>query len=91
MEKDFGSEIINDKIVNPNEIDVFKVGEIVTIQTENFKFKSNWQGFDKLKRGAIIGFDGDKTIYAPFEETVLIMPTKRLFKGKTAVRLAYKI
>lgn len=91
MEKNFGAEIINEKKIIQDEIDVFKVGEIITIQTENFKFKNDWQGFDKLEKGAVIGFDGDKTIYAPFEETILIMPTKRLFKGKTAVRLAYKI
>ncbi len=90
MDKNFGAEIINEKIMQ-DEIDVFKVGEIITIQTENFKFKNDWQGFDKLEKGAVIGLDGDKTIYAPFEETILIMPTKRLFKGKTAVRLAYKI
>ena len=53
--------------------------------------KKNWQGFDKLTKGSVIGKDGDEIIYAPFEETILIMPTKRLFPGKTAVRLAYNV
>ena len=39
----------------------------------------------------MIGKDGDEEIYAPYDETFLIMPTKRLFAGKTAVRLAYKL
>ena len=57
MEKNFGAEIINEKKIIQDEIDVFKVGEIITIQTENFKFKSDWQGFDKLEKGAVIGFE----------------------------------
>ena len=39
----------------------------------------------------IIGYDGNEEIKAPYEETVLVMPSKRLFVGKTAVRLAYPI
>jgi hypothetical protein len=55
-----------------------------------FKFSNDWQGFDVLKKGDVIGQDDQKFIYAPYDETILIMPTKRLFPGKTAVRLAYK-
>ena len=62
-----------------------------TTEFNNFKFEKNWQGFDKLSKGSVIGKDGDEIIYAPFEETILIMPTKRLFPGKTAVRLAYNV
>ncbi len=91
MDSDFALDVISDKNTSSNEIEVFKVGEIVTIKTNFFKFEKNWQGFDRLTKGSIIGTDGDKIIYAPFEETILIMPTKRLFPGKTAVRLAYKI
>ena len=82
---------IENEIISSNQIEVFKVGEIVTIKTNNFKFEKNWQGFDKLSKGSVIGKDGDEIIYAPFEETILIMPTKRLFPGKTAVRLAYNV
>ena len=91
MDNNFGADIISNEIVSSNQIEVFKVGEIVTIKTNNFKFEKNWQGFDKLTKGSVIGKDGDKIIYAPFEETILIMPTKRLFPGKTAVRLAYNV
>ena len=54
-------------------------------------FEKDWQGFEKIKKGTIIGNDDGESIYAPFDETILIMPTKRLFPGKTAVRLAYQI
>ena len=91
MDNNFGEDIISNEIVSSNQIEVFKVGEIVTIKTNNFKFEKNWQGFDKLTKGSVIGKDGDEIIYAPFEETILIMPSKRLFPGKTAVRLAYSV
>ena len=48
------------------------------------------QSFGDLKKGTVIGQDDEKVINAPYEETILIMPTKRLFRGKTAVRLAYR-
>ena len=90
MKNDFGLEYLSNSKKIGNS-DVFKVGEIVTIKTENFVFEKDWQGFEKIKKGTIIGYDDGEIIYAPFDETVLIMPTKRLFPGKTAVRLAYQI
>ena len=43
------------------------------------EYKKGKEKFEKLKKGTIIGNDDGKIIYAPFDETVLIMPTKRLF------------
>ena len=37
--------------------------------------------------GTIIGYDGDKEIMTPFDDCVLIMPSQRLDKGASAVRL----
>ena len=90
MSNDFGLEILSSS-QNDQKMKSFKVGEIVTIKTGNFKFKQDWQGFDHLDKGTIIGHDDDEPILAPYETTVLIMPTKRLFVGKTAVRLAYPL
>ena len=52
---------------------------------------TNHIDFETLKKGVLIGKDDNEEVYAPFEETILIMPSKRLFPGKTAVRLAYKL
>lgn len=60
----------------------------VTIETENFRFAQDWLGFEHLPKGTLIGQDGDRLIHAPHDETVLIMPSRRLWPGKTAVRLA---
>ena len=91
MDENFADDFIyKNKILNFQN-DVYKVGKIITIKSENFKFDQDWQGFETLKKGVLIGKDDNEEVYAPYEETILIMPSKRLFPGKTAVRLAYKL
>ena len=91
MDKKFGEEFLNKLKPKKFQKEVYRVGEIITIKTDKFKFSSDWQGFEVLKKGTVIGKDDQEFVYAPYDETILIMPTKRLFKGKTAVRLAYKV
>ena len=91
MPNNFGIELINEKNTHKEKNLNYKVGDVVTIKIDNFKFCQDWQGFEKIKKGTKIGIDDNKIIYAPFDETVLIMPTKRFIKGTTAVRLAYKL
>lgn len=90
MNGEFGMEYLSNS-KNDDQISFYKVGEIITIKTKKFKFSKDWQGFDNLDKGTIIAYDDEEPIYAPFEKTILIMPTKRLLVGKTAVRLAYQI
>jgi succinylglutamate desuccinylase len=90
MQDDFGLEYLS-KSKNKEQMRFFKVGMAVTIKTDKFVFSKDWQGFDHLAKGTLIGNDGDEPILAPYEPTVLIMPTKRLFPGLTAVRLAYPL
>lgn len=66
----------------------YEVSGPVTIRTDNFRFAEDWRGFEHLEKGALIGWDGDEAIHAPHDTTVLIMPSRRLWPGKTAVRLA---
>ena len=91
MDKNFADDFIYENKALNFQNDLYKVGKIITIKSENFKFDQDWQGFETLKKGVLIGKDDDEEVYAPFEETILIMPSKRLFPGKTAVRLAYKL
>ena len=91
MDENFADDFIYKNKVLNFQNDVYKVGKIITIKSENFKFDQDWQGFETLKKGVLIGKDDNEEVYAPFEETILIMPSKRLFPGKTAVRLAYKL
>ncbi len=91
MDENFADDFIYKNRALNFQNDVYKVGKIITIKSKNFKFDQDWQGFETLKKGVLIGKDDNKEVYAPFEETILIMPSKRLFPGKTAVRLAYKL
>ena len=73
------------------ETKYYEVMQPVTIETENFRFAQDWRGFEHLKQGTLIGHDGDREVLAPHDPTVLIMPSRRLWPGKTAVRLARPI
>lgn len=66
----------------------YEVFERVTIETDDFRFAEDWLGFEHLKQGRLIAFDGDREIRAEHDPTVLVMPSKRLWPGLTAVRLA---
>ena len=91
MDESFADDFIYKNKALNFQNDVYKVGKIITIKSENFKFDQDWQGFETLKKGVLIGKDDQEDVCAPYGETILIMPSKRLFPGKTAVRLAYKL
>ncbi|MAA97513.1 MAG: succinylglutamate desuccinylase [Stappia sp.] len=60
----------------------------VTIETDAFRFEQDFKGMEVIdKAGTVIGHDGDTPVTAPVDGTVLIMPSRRLDKGMTAVRL----
>jgi predicted deacylase len=68
---------------------LFTVVEPVTIESETFKFVQAFTGGEIIaQKGTLIGHDGDRAIYTPADNTMLVMPSKRLWKGQTAVRLA---
>ncbi len=60
----------------------------VTIETDEFRFAENYKGLEVIaEAGTVIGYDGDKDVTTPFDDCVLIMPSRRLKKGESAVRL----
>ena len=59
----------------------------VTIETDAFRFAENYKGLEVIANaGTVIGYDGDKEVATPFDDCVLIMPSRRLKKGESAVR-----
>lgn len=72
----------------PAPMQFFQVSRAVTIETDDFRFAQDWTGLEALAEGTLIGHDGATEIRAPHPVTVLIMPSRRLWRGKTAVRLA---
>jgi predicted deacylase len=66
---------------------VIDVSGPVTIQHSEFRFVAEYQGMEIIPAaGTVIGYDGDRPVVTPYDECVLIMPSRRLQKGQTAVR-----
>jgi len=65
-----------------------EVTDAVTISGDRFDFADDFRGLEVLgKKGALIGHDGEREVRTPYDNCVLIMPSRRLVKGQTAVRL----
>ncbi|HEX6979903.1 MAG TPA: M14 family metallopeptidase [Alphaproteobacteria bacterium] len=67
---------------------VIEVTDAITIRTDHFTFAADYKGLEVIpKRDTIIAQDGDEPVRTPYDDCVLIMPSRRLSKGQTAVRL----
>lgn len=64
------------------------VTDTVTIASDDFRFIADYRGLEVIpKAGSLIARDGGAEIRTPYDECVLIMPSRRLGPGQTAVRL----
>ncbi|WP_299470845.1 succinylglutamate desuccinylase/aspartoacylase family protein [uncultured Roseibium sp.] len=67
----------------------FTVVEAVTIQNEAFVFARDFSGGEIIaEKGTLLGHDGENPVITPEDDLMLVMPSKRLWRGQTAVRLA---
>ncbi len=67
---------------------IIAVTEAVTMTADGFEFAGDFRGLEVLPRkGTLIGRDDGREIRTPYDDCVLIMPSKRLTRGQTAVRL----
>jgi len=67
---------------------VITVTHAVTIETDRFEFAADYRGLEVIaKTGTVIGRDGGREVKTPYDDCVLIMPSRRLTRGQTAVRL----
>ena len=67
---------------------VIEVTQAVTISGNRFEFVAPYVGLEVIeKQGSVIGHDGDQEVRTPYDNCVLIMPSRRLIRGQTAVRL----
>lgn len=67
---------------------VVQVTDRVTIQSDDFRFFNTYEGFEVIERaGTVIARDGGRDIRTPYDECVLIMPSRRFARSQTAVRL----
>jgi len=71
---------------------VIEVTEAVTITGEGFEFVQDFHGLEVLpQKGTLIGRDNGREVRTPYDDCVLIMPSRRLVKGQTAVRLGHYV
>ena len=64
------------------------VTDVVTIASDDFRFTADYRGLEVIaKAGTVIARDAGREIRTPYDECVLIMPSRRLGRGQTAVRL----
>ena len=67
---------------------VVEVTQAVTVASDAFQFAAPYTGMEVIARaGTVIGYDGAEAVATPYDNCVLIMPSMRLRKGETAVRL----
>jgi hypothetical protein len=66
-----------------------RVTEAVVARSMSFRFAGDYLGLEVIRNaGDPIAFDGDTVIRAPYDNTVLVMPSlKHLKIGTTMVRL----
>ncbi len=65
-----------------------EVTEAITVRSKAFCFAKPYKGLEILpKAGDLIGHDGDTPLRTPYDDCILIMPSRRLYPGQTAVRL----
>ena len=75
----------------PEEEQMFyTVTQAVTITSpEGFTFAEPFTGGEVIeKAGTLLGHDGETPVTTPEDNMMLVMPSKRLYQGQTAVRLA---
>jgi predicted deacylase len=67
---------------------IIEVTHAVTIKSPEFRFAADYRGLEVIpKKGSVLGHDGDAPVKTPYDDCVLIMPSRRLQPGQTAVRL----
>jgi hypothetical protein len=65
-----------------------EVTEAVAARTRRFAFTADYRGMEVIPaQGTVIATDGDRRVVTPYDDCVLIMPSRRLWPGQTAVRL----
>ena len=60
----------------------------VTIENPGFRFVEDYRGLEVIPTaGTVIAHDGERPVATPYDNCVLIMPSRRLDPGASAVRL----
>ncbi|WP_341894602.1 succinylglutamate desuccinylase/aspartoacylase family protein [Ferrovibrio terrae] len=69
----------------------YEVTDVKVAKTDQFRFAANFIGFEDLPGGALIATDGDEELRAPAEGCTIVMPARRIVKGRDVVSLARRL
>lgn len=69
----------------------YEVTDVLVAKTDHFTFAAPFVGFEDLPGGTLIATDGDEEIRAPAEGCTLIMPARRIIKGRDVVSFARRL
>jgi predicted deacylase len=65
-----------------------EITDVVTIESDEFAFTKPVAGLAVIPEGgSLLARDGSREVRTPYDDAVLIMPTRRPRKGETAVRI----
>ncbi len=83
---DFATDTVSDQPL-PSQT-IIEVTQAVTIKTEAFAFVREFGGLEVIPAaGTVLAHDGDEAIATPYDDCVVVMPSRRFAPGRTAVRL----
>jgi predicted deacylase len=76
-------------VLPPEEDQIcIEVTDPITVKNEKFAFQDRYIGMEIIeKAGTLLALDGEDEVRTPHDNCVLIMPSRRLGPGQTAVRL----
>lgn len=66
----------------------YRVEHVFRPEHDDARFARPFSSFEQLAEGAPIAIDGDRTLNAPFDDCVILMPTPVIAKGRDMVTLA---
>ena len=65
-----------------------EITEAVTAASDAFAFVTRYAGMEIVPRaGTIIGYDQGCPVRTPYDDCILVMPSRKVLRGQTAVRL----
>ncbi len=76
----------------PQKQRVIQVTERVTVKTDSFRFTQPFVGLECIPEpNTVIAHDKTQTVRTPYANAVLVMPSRRLAVGQTAVRIGREV
>lgn len=67
---------------------LLEITQALTITSDDFHFVADFEGLELFPQsGTLIAYDGERQILTPYDNCVLLMPSRRLVRGVSAARL----